>query len=117
LRDQNIKAGDSINLKYFTVGPLRKLTESEAGFIVKEVVPIKGFFADRNLMPLIPGLSDAGNCRDGKPVSRLSCEIRDKDEKYWDDYQEYTKSFYCTNKSKGTMGKQFWLIYFSKVPE
>ncbi len=99
--DQNIKAGDSLKLKYYTVGPLRRLTESETDFVIKDIVSIKGFYADRNLMPLIPGLSDAGNCRDWKTGVPVNLEkIRDKDEKYWDDFKGTPKAFIAQSKAR-----------------
>ena len=106
--DQDLKAGDSLNIKYFTVGPLRRLTESEARFVIREVVPIKDRFADQNLMPVIPGLSDAGNCRDwetGVPVNLEN--IRDKDEKYWDDYKGTPKAFIAQSKAKNLWENSF----------
>jgi len=48
-------------------------------FAVKEVVPIRGMYADPELAPVIPGLSDAGSCSEwetGVPVDLEA--IRDK---------------------------------------
>ncbi|MCF8357652.1 MAG: FtsX-like permease family protein [Prolixibacteraceae bacterium] len=92
--DLMLKAGDSLLLKYYTIGPLRELTEDSVTFTVKEVVPIEGYFADQGLMPHIPGLSDAENCRDwqtGVPVNLGA--IRDKDEDYWYKYRGLPKAF------------------------
>jgi ABC-type antimicrobial peptide transport system permease subunit len=92
--DLMLKAGDSLLLKYYTIGPLRELTEDSVTFSVKEVVPIEGYFADQGLMPHIPGLSDAENCRDwqtGVPVNLEA--IRDKDEDYWYKYRGLPKAF------------------------
>jgi len=92
--DQGITYGDSIRIKYYKVGPLRRLIESENRFIIKKVVPVRDQFADKDLMPVIPGLSDAGNCRDwdtGVPVKLEN--IRNKDEKYWEQYRGTPKAF------------------------
>jgi ABC-type antimicrobial peptide transport system permease subunit len=86
--DLQIKTGDTIWLDYYLIGSLRKLTEKTCSFKVKEIIPTRGSFADPGLMPDIPGLSDAGSCRDwnaGVPV-KLD-RIRDKDESYWDEYR------------------------------
>ncbi len=102
--DLNIAAGDTLFIKYYTVGPLRRLTESGQEFIVKDIVPMKGRFADNTLMPDIPGLSDAGNCRDwetGIPINLN--KIRDKDEKYWSDFKGRPKAFVSV-----TLAKKLW---------
>jgi len=92
--DLNVREGDSLSMSYFTIGPLRELTEETKKFRVKKVAEIEGYFADRSLMPQIPGLSDAENCRDwqtGVPINLKS--IRDKDEKYWYNYKGLPKAF------------------------
>ncbi len=102
--DLSVKAGDSIDLTYFKVGPLRELTEVNITFLVKSVVNPEGRFGDRSLMPHLPGLSDAGNCRDwdtGVPISLES--IRDKDEEYWDQYGGTPKAFVSLS-----MGMEMW---------
>ena len=92
--DLDVKAGDSLHLSYFIVGPLRELSDTTVNFIIRSVVPMEGRFGDGSLMPDLPGLSDAGNCRDwdtGVPISLES--IRDKDEDYWDDFGGIPKAF------------------------
>ncbi|MFN8205997.1 MAG: FtsX-like permease family protein [Bacteroidales bacterium] len=86
--DLKIRKGDSIHMDYFLIGSLRRLAEKTSSFKVKEIIPTRGGIVDPGLMPQIPGLSDAGSCRDwnaGVPVK--FDRIRDKDEKYWDDYR------------------------------
>jgi len=93
-KDLNIRAGDSIEMVYFTVGPLRKLVEESARFRVKGIAPMTGKYNDASLMPFIPGLSDAGSCRDweaGIPID-LS-KIRVKDEDYWNKWKGTPKAF------------------------
>lgn len=92
--DLQIIPGDTLLLRYYTVGPLRRLTESEEAFVVMEIVPLEGKYADISLMPEIPGLSDAGNCRDWETGIPIDLEkIRDKDEKYWTDFKGTPKAF------------------------
>ncbi len=86
--------GDSIRLKYWQIGPLRKLIVKESDFILKQIVPMSRGWADETRMPNLPGLSDAGHCRDweaGVPINLDA--IRDKDEKYWDDYKGAPKAY------------------------
>ncbi len=102
--DLSLEAGDTIQVSYFRVGPLRELIEETTTFVVKSVVPMDGRFGDRSLMPNLPGLSDAGNCRDwdtGVPIELES--IREKDEDYWDQYGGIPKAFISISK-----GMEMW---------
>ncbi|MFZ5939201.1 MAG: FtsX-like permease family protein [Bacteroidota bacterium] len=86
--------GDTLLLRYFLVGPLRELREDSARFVVREVVDLKGIYADPTLMPDIPGLTDAGNCRDWETGIPIKLDrIRDKDEDYWNRYRGTPKAF------------------------
>ncbi|MCF8378771.1 MAG: ABC transporter permease [Bacteroidales bacterium] len=92
--DLKISKGDTINIEYFVVGPLRALKEDSVSLRVKLVVAPEGYFADKNLMPNLPGLSDAGSCSDwesGVPIDLKA--IRDKDEEYWNKYKGTPKAF------------------------
>ncbi len=108
--DLGVASGDSIWLKYFLMGPLRELEVDSSAFLVKSVVAMSGYFADGNLMPDLPGLSDAGNCRDwetGVPIELES--IRDKDESYWTQWKGTPKAFIsiaaATNLWESRFGK------------
>lgn len=93
-RDLSVKPGDSLTLKYFKMGLLRKLTEDSARFVVKKIVPLINPIFDRTLMPDFPGMSDAGNCRNWETGVPIHLDkIRDKDEKYWNDYRGTPKAF------------------------
>jgi len=92
--DLAVKIGDSLQLRYFKMGALRKLTEDSARFYVKIILPITDPAFDRTLMPDFPGMSDAGNCRDWETGAPVNLDkIRDKDEKYWNDYRGTPKAF------------------------
>ncbi|MFZ4548670.1 MAG: FtsX-like permease family protein, partial [Bacteroidales bacterium] len=102
--DLKVKTGDSLQLRYFKMGALRKLTEDSSRFCIKAILPITNAIFDRTLMPDFPGMSDAGNCRDwesGAPV-HLG-KIRDKDEQYWNDYRGTPKAFISIES-----GKKLW---------
>lgn len=106
--DLNAKIGDSLKVKYYEIGPLRQLIEKETQFIIKEIVPIEGKYADRELMPLLPGMSDAGHCRDweaGVPIKLGS--IRDKDEAYWNKYKGTPKAFISLKKAHEIWSNRF----------
>jgi putative ABC transport system permease protein len=92
--DLGIVPGDSVRLDYFVPGPLRRLEEQSVYLEVEEIVPMEGLFADMNLMPDLPGLSDAGHCRDWEAGIPIDLEkIRDKDEDYWNEFRGTPKAF------------------------
>lgn len=102
--DLDAKIGDTLKLDYFVIGPLRKLEEESRSFIVKEIIKTGDKGVDQSLMPDFPGLSDAGSCRDwdtGIPIDLK--KIRDKDEKYWDDFRGTPKALIQINS-----GKEMW---------
>lgn len=106
--DLRIGPGDSLSMSYFTVGPLKKLDVVDEVFIVKGIRQIEGFFGDKSLAPDLPGLSDAGNCRDwetGVPIDLES--IRDKDEDYWDDFGSTPKAFVSLSKAEQLWANRF----------
>ena len=106
--DLSVKPGDSIQLKYFKMGALRKLTEDSSLFCIKAILPIDNPFFDPTLMPDFPGMSDAGNCRDwetGAPVDLA--KIRDKDEQYWNDYRGTPKAFIGLSSGKNLWDNAF----------
>jgi putative ABC transport system permease protein len=106
--DLGVEPGDSIWLQYFLMGPLRELTVDSTEFVVKSIVVMDGYFGDKNLMPDIPGLSDAGNCRDwetGVPI-KLDA-IRDKDERYWTKWKGTPKAFISTSAGLGLWENRF----------
>jgi len=92
--DLEAKEGDSIELVYFVVGPMRKLVEKTNAFTVRRILPLAGPAIDPELMPDFPGLADANNCRDWEPGIEIDLDkIREKDETYWDDYRGTPKAF------------------------
>jgi ABC-type lipoprotein release transport system permease subunit len=106
--DLNAKPGDKIILKYLEIGPLRQLIDKETEFIVKEVIPMDSKWSDATRAPHLPGLSDAGHCREweaGVPIDLDA--IREKDEKYWDDYKGTPKAFVSENAALQMWSNRF----------
>jgi len=102
--DLDAKPGDSIRINYFVIGPLRKLVEKSTWFKVASIVDMEGIFADPTLMPDLPGMSDAGNCRDWEAGVPIQLEkIRDKDEDYWNKHRGTPKAFISYES-----GKELW---------
>ncbi len=92
--DLGAKPGDSLSMSYFMVGPLRKLSTEQERFRISGIIPMDDPRCDRKLMPEIPGLSDAGNCRDWETSIPINLDmIRDKDESYWKEFGGTPKAF------------------------
>lgn len=106
--DLGVQVGEKIAFKYFEIGPLRKLVEKKRTLVLKGIVPMDEKWADPGLAPHLPGLSDAGHCREwetGVPIDLDA--IRDKDEDYWDEYKGSPKAFISVN-----MAKEMWANRF-----
>ena len=91
--DLGLKTGDTVDLDYFVIGPLRKLQEKSKKFVVKKIIPTQGDLADKSLMPMFPGISEASSCSDwetGIPIDLK--KIRNKDEDYWNRYKGTPKA-------------------------
>jgi putative ABC transport system permease protein len=92
--DLGAKAGDMIELRYFTLTPMRKLREQAVSFRVRGIIPMTSQAVDPNFMPDFPGLADVDNCRDWDSSIPVDLDkIRQKDEDYWDKYRGAPKAF------------------------
>lgn len=109
--DLQVKPGDSLLFRYYLIGPLRELVEKEAYFSVEGIISIQESQKDSVLMPQIPGLSDAGSCRDwdaGIPINLES--IRQKDENYWEEFKGTPKAYISLER-----GQELWENRFGKL--
>lgn len=92
--DLAAKPGDTVTLRYFTLGNGNQLVEKSSTFTVHSIIPLEGAAADKLWMPDFPGIAEADNSADwtsGLPLD-LS-RIREKDETYWDDHRGTPKAF------------------------
>ncbi|HET9571759.1 MAG TPA: ABC transporter permease [Bacteroidales bacterium] len=102
--DLNAKIGDSISIRYFVFGPLRTLVEKQTTLKVVDILSMSEAVKDSILMPQLPGLSDAGNCRDWKAGIPIDLKkIRTKDETYWKVFKGTPKAYISLN-----FGQQLW---------
>ena len=109
--DLKAKVGDSLLMRYFVVGPLRELEEFEEKFHVSGILPMEKAVEDSILMPHLPGLSDAGSCRDWDTGIPINLDrIRQKDEDYWDDFRGTPKGWITLEK-----GQQLWQNRFGNL--
>jgi ABC-type antimicrobial peptide transport system permease subunit len=115
--DLGAQIDDSIKLKYLEIGPLRQLIDREADFVVKEIVPMNNVWADSTRMPWLPGLSDAGHCREwdaGVPIDLDA--IRDKDEDYWTEWGGAPKAYVSLNKALEMWENRFGVYTAVRYP-
>jgi ABC-type antimicrobial peptide transport system permease subunit len=106
--DLQAKIGDRITLQYFEIGPLRQLVNKETTFVLKEIIPMDSEWSDPTRVPHLPGLSDAGHCREweaGVPINLDA--IREKDEKYWEDFKGTPKAFVSENAALKMWSNRF----------
>jgi ABC-type lipoprotein release transport system permease subunit len=116
-QDLQASIGDSIEISYFEIGPLRELSEQRQWFTVKYIVAMEGFYADPSLMPDIPGMSDAGNCRDWEAGVPISLDkIRDKDEEYWNQHRGTPKAFITYQAGKQLWSNRFGVATSVRIP-
>ena len=91
--DLRVKPGDAVELSYYVVDSGSRLVERTNSFRVRRIVPLKGIYADRTLMPEFPGLAKAESTHDWDAGFPLVYPIRDKDEAYWKTYRGTPKAY------------------------
>ena len=92
--DLGAKVGDALTIRYWVLGPQRRLDERTETFKIARILPLAGAALDPALMPDIPGLSDKKNCRDWEPGVPVDLnKIRDKDQAYWEKFKGSPKAF------------------------
>jgi putative ABC transport system permease protein len=102
--DLSAAVGDTIELSYYVLTPMRKLDERKSRFRIRAILPMEGPAVAPDLMPDFPGLADVKNCRDwdaGIPID--FDKIRKKDEDYWNKYRGTPKAFVALNA-----GRRMW---------
>jgi putative ABC transport system permease protein len=115
--DLRAEVGDRVEMTYFAFGPMRKLVERKSSFRVRAIVPIEGAAADRELMPVFPGLSEVDNCRDWEPGVPINLSsIRKKDEEYWDLYRGTPKAFVTLEAGQRMWGNRFGNLTALRYP-
>ncbi len=107
-RDLGLAPGSPLRLRYWVLGPARTLEERSTDFRVRAVLPLQGPAADRGLAPRIPGVSDAGSCRDWDPGVPIDTgRIRPQDEAYWNDWRGTPKAFVTLAAARRMWGNDF----------
>lgn len=109
--DLGAKVGDTLTLKFWLVGPLRKLEEHTGTFRVKAILAPTDPTLDPDLMPDIPGLTDKKDCRQWEPGVPIDLnKIREKDQAYWAAHRGTPKAI-ITLKA----GQTLWINRFGNL--
>lgn len=109
--DLGAKPGDTLEMRYFVLGPMRGLVETSREFTVRSIVPMDHPMCDPGLMPDFPGISGKANCREWDPGFAIDLDkVRTKDEEYWDEYQGTPKAFVSLEA-----GREMWANRFGNL--
>jgi ABC-type antimicrobial peptide transport system permease subunit len=108
--DLQVKPGDTVRLSYYAVDSGARLAERTNAFRVRGVVPMRGVYADRTLMPEFPGVAKAERTRDWDTGFPLVHTIRDKDEAYWEHHRGTPKAFISL-----AAGQTIWANRFGQL--
>ena len=109
--DLSAAPGDTLTMKYYVFGPMRKLTEHAAVFKISKIIPNDSELLDPDLMPDFPGLSEAANCRDWDPGVKIEQRrIRDEDREYWKKYRGTPKAIISL-----AAGRKLWSNRFGDL--
>ena len=108
--DLKVKAGDTMDVAYYRVDAGTQLVEHTNTFRVRSVVPLRGLYADRTLMPEFPGLTKAESTRDWDAGFDLVHPIRDQDEAYWKQWRGTPKAFISL-----AAGQKMWANRFGDL--
>lgn len=116
-RDLDANVGDQIELRYYVLGSMRNLIEEVSDFRIKEVVPLRGKYLDRDLLPDFPGLTGEESCRDWEPGIPIDlARIREKDEDYWKEYGGTPKAFVTIDAAQKMWQNRFGSLTALRFP-
>lgn len=109
--DLDAAAGDTLDLRYFVVGPSEALAEEEMSLRVSGVVRMEGLAADRTLTPDYPGIQEARDMAAWDPPFPVDlARIRPKDEAFWDAHGATPKAFVAE-----ATGRKLWSTRFGST--
>ncbi len=108
--DLKVKPGDTLAVAYYRVDTGTQLVEHTNTFRIRSIVPLRGLYADRTLMPEFPGLTKAESTRDWDAGFDLVHPIREQDEAYWKQWRGTPKAFITL-----AAGQKMWANRFGDL--
>ena len=107
-RELAVKIGDTVTIEYYVWEDPGRLLTRTADFLVLAVIPIAGAAADRDLVPVYPGISEAKTFGDWDPPFPIDLSrVRKIDEDYWEKYRTTPKAFVTVEA-----GRRLWASRF-----
>jgi ABC-type antimicrobial peptide transport system permease subunit len=101
-QDLNAHRGDVITLDYYLWQEEGRLRTESARFRLDAIVPINGKFADRDLVPDYPGITQTESISDWDPPFPVDLtKVRPADEDYWRKYRTTPKAFISLDTGVG----------------
>ena len=116
-KDLGVQTGDSVQLSFYTIDAFRNLKTEVSTFTVKAIERNQDALFRRDLMPDFPGLADAKSCSEwdtGIPIDLG--KIRDKDEKYWEDFKGTPKAIVSYEVAAGLWGNRYGNATSMRLP-
>ena len=109
--DLRASVGDIIEVTYYSVSTDEAYITETTLFRLKGILPIEGITADRDIIPEFPGIHDTADMSDWESPFPIDYTlVRDKDERYWDEYGATPKAFIPLG-----IGKQLWKNRFGDL--
>ena len=103
------REGDRLRVTYYQLLANNKFVEAARTFTVRGVVEMDRLRVERDLMPVLPGLSNVNRCRDweiGMPMEEAL--LRDPDnESYWQQFGQTPKLFVGLDAGQSMWGNRF----------
>ncbi|HET7114381.1 MAG TPA: FtsX-like permease family protein, partial [Pyrinomonadaceae bacterium] len=93
-RELNVQPGQKITLEYYIWHEGGRLETRTADFQFTGITAITGLAADRDLVPIYPGITESESLSDWDPPFPVDLSrVRKQDEDYWDQYRTTPKAF------------------------
>ncbi len=108
--DLGLKPGARLTMTHYDADSASSLLERTNTFRVRGIVPMRGLWADRTLMPEFPGLAKAESTHDWDAGFELVHKIRDQDEAYWKQWRGTPKAFITE-----AAGRKLWANRFGEL--
>ena len=106
--DLKAKVGDTVSLEYYLWHENGRLETKKADFQLVAVRPMTGLFADRELVPSYPGITESENLSDWDPPFPIDLNrVRKEDEDYWHQYRTTPKALIPISKAQELWGTRF----------
>lgn len=107
-RELGAVLGDVVSFEYYVWEESGRLSTRSADFRLGAVVAIEGEAADRDLVPVYPGISGSNSLAEWDPPFPVDLSrVRKQDEEYWDAHRTTPKAFIHLES-----GRELWRSRF-----